>query len=281
MSSIVCNACKQYSIECYTFEAKDGLVIVCIKKRIAIRSSGSKIRLYIPNFLNKDGVDIRLLPGGCFNQSPTRNQSSRDEKDFRVEDYKKSINIYDKYNNNNNPMLSFALRGQYVEKFAWGVVDNGVVSFIAKHVQGIALEIGAGKGWLACNMRALMGNDVWIATDGMCSHNINENTKKWTSVIHMNAADSVEKFPEANCLVIMWPACEASYAYNALQKFLERINEDSRIIFWGENKGGCTANDDFFDLLDGNFVLDEENIYYPYQWYGFHDYIRVYYPILG
>lgn len=211
--------------------------------------------------------------------SSTRNQFSRDEKEvFRVKDYNRSLEFYKKCDN--HPMLSFTGRGQYVCEFAWGIVDNDVVSFIAKHIQGIALEIGAGKGWLAYNMRARMGNDAWIATDGMCSHNINVNTKKWTSVIHMDAADSVENFPEANCLVIMWPAYQASYAAEALQKFLERINKDSRIIFWGEDKGGCTANDDFFELLDGNFVLDEENIYDPKQWHGIYDCIRVYYPVL-
>ena len=196
----------------------------------------------------------------------------RDEK----KNYSRSLTFYEA--SANNGALACEYRWYYIEEFAWGIVDKDVVSFIAKHVQNVALEICAGKGWLACNMRNLMGDDAWIATDAMCSHGIDKNTEKWTSVIHMNAADSVENFPHANCLVIMWPALQESYAAEAIQKFLERINEDSRVIFWGEGEGGCTGDEKLYELLNDNFVLDEKNIYEPKQWRGIYDYIGVYYP---
>ena len=63
----LCDVCGMNFINCYTFDANDGLVRVCINKRLVLRDSGSIIRLYTSSYLNNNGEDIRLLPGGVFN----------------------------------------------------------------------------------------------------------------------------------------------------------------------------------------------------------------------
>ena len=50
----------------------------------------------------------------------------------------------------------------------------------------------------------------------------------------------------ANCLILIWPPYNDPMAHEALIIFQKKANSTSRIIYWGEEMGGCTTNDAFY-----------------------------------
>jgi hypothetical protein len=58
----------------------------------------------------------------------------------------------------------------------------------------------------------------------------------------------LEKYDTFLCI---WPPYNKPLAYNVFKKFLE-LNNVKTFIYIGEGYGGCTADDDFFDLIEDN-----------------------------
>jgi hypothetical protein len=58
-------------------------------------------------------------------------------------------------------------------------------------------------------------------------------------------------------------------AYKALKAYT-----GNKLVYIGENGGGCTADDAFFALLEEKW--EEIDEHQPVQWSGIHDWITVY-----
>lgn len=78
-------------------------------------------------------------------------------------------------------------------------------------------------------------------------------TKNYDAIEYMN------KYQEKDTLYILgWPSYDTSFAYNVLKN----LKFNNRILYIGEQEGGCTANDNFFELLN-NYKI--KNIYKVYK----------------
>jgi len=75
-------------------------------------------------------------------------------------------------------------------------------------------------------------------------------TKNYDAIKHMN------EFQEKDILYILgWPSLDTPFAFNVLNN----LKFNNKILYIGEQKGGCTADDKFFDNLKNFKILEIKN----------------------
>jgi hypothetical protein len=113
------------------------------------------------------------------------------------------------------------------------------------------LSIGAGRGFV----ERLLGLEV-TCTDAMLTHGANAldfKFKTFMDVVKCDAEEAMKKFKDHDGLLLCWPSNNDPMAFEALSAFAERNNPNARVVYIGEGKWGCTANDAFFELLENKF----------------------------
>lgn len=146
-----------------------------------------------------------------------------------------------------NSYVSFAkderretARERAVAKYAFAVTSSLTIDQIAAH--GPIVEVGAGSGWWAHRLQNV-GCDV-VATDiasPETSHRFPGQTP-YTKIEVMTGAEAAARYPERT-LLLVWPemdlmSLEALCAYRG-----------DKVIYIGDDRYGCTACDEFFDVL--------------------------------
>lgn len=134
---------------------------------------------------------------------------------------------------------------EYVPQFGLAVPNDEAIKACAAHAP--LLEIGAGCVYWAYELRKV-GADI-IATEpriGEKNHYTFGVRNPWTKLEELSGVEAVQKYPDRN-LIIIWPSYNWPWAYEALQVFTAQI-----VIYVGEWHG-CTADDNFHDLLESNF----------------------------
>ena len=107
-----------------------------------------------------------------------------------------------------------------------------------------------------------------IPTDPFLSHGSN-GENNFTAVEELSAEQAIEKYQDANVLMILWPSFNDDFAVNALRNFT-----GNKLVFIGEGQGGCTADYAFYDELSENWE-NCNHICLP-NWEGIHDYCSFY-----
>jgi hypothetical protein len=86
--------------------------------------------------------------------------------------------------------------------------------------------------------------------------------------VNLGNEQSVKQFPN-HSLLLIWPDYNKPMASNCLQNFVGEL-----VIYIGEPKGGCNADDAFFNILERDFEqIEDQDI--P-QWPLVHDHLFVY-----
>ena len=152
-------------------------------------------------------------------------------------------------------------RDDLVLRYAWAIPNTPAIREIVKH--GPILEMGAGTGYWAWLIRQ-MGGDI-IAYDAKLA--FWQHKTYWTEVL-TGGVSKVNRHSD-RALMLCWPPYDESFA----TKCLKRYRGDT-VIYIGESMGGCTADDEFHDLLDNEWDLTVE-VDIP-QWRGIHDHLWVY-----
>jgi len=170
-------------------------------------------------------------------------------------------------------LVGDVIKGRLRKKFAWSIPTPAAIVAIANHSP--ILEIGAGSGYWAYLLRK-HGADVLaydrkpyrLYPDAAWHH-----TPAWTGVTE-GRARKAKKFPERS-LMLCWPPQK-----HHLREPVFRLNLDPRtnpmppamaqerlaydaltayrgetVIYIGQTRGGCTATDEFFDVLDRDWTL--------------------------
>lgn len=129
------------------------------------------------------------------------------------------------------------------------------------------LSIGAGLGLIERLLKD-RGHNV-VATDLYDPKFCDTEGDAYMEVEELEAAAAVKKYP-TDILLIVWPPYDDPMAYNALKEFRGDV-----VIYIGESYGGCTADEEFHQLLDVEF--EEASIDVPLkQWWGIHDCVFIY-----
>ena len=138
-------------------------------------------------------------------------------------------------------------RMQFVEIFSWSIPNHDFLREIAKVAGRMkCLEVGSGKGLYLALLR-LLGVDI-DGIDIVVDKTFTPVTK--VSVQEVSSYTSDQKY---ELLFLCWPDYQNPIAYESLSNF-----KGNTLVYVGQQRG-CTANDEFFDLLDREWELISEH----------------------
>jgi len=178
---------------------------------------------------------------------------------------------------------AYTARRKAVKHYAWAVPSEEAIRRIVEC--GPVVEIGAGSGYWA-SLVAQLGGDI-VAFD---QHDPESNPdypfeQGWFPVQKGGPEKAAEHSDRA--LFLCWPPYNAPFAAECLKAYT-----GNTLIFVGEGWGGCTADDEFFNILgegygswddEGNEIKPDlgddweevETVTIP-RWDGINDYMTIY-----
>lgn len=166
----------------------------------------------------------------------------------------------------------FYLRTKTIPKFSFAIPTAHVLSSISKYSP--ILEVGSGTGYWAYELSKLKV-DI-IATDPEPYSDIylekDITPSSWTSVQQINACDAIFEHGKGRVLMMCWPSLEVSWPKEALIQY--RVLSGRALIYIGEGDGGCTADDEFHEILSQDWLLTKQ--IEMRQWQGIHDNCYIY-----
>ena len=182
-----------------------------------------------------------------------------------------------RHSNSYNFSDSFALmsvRDPYIHNFGFLLLNEKLLDMLSQEFEGDKIiEVGAGTGWLSYNLQQ-RGLNV-IPVDAELSDNHYGFKKLYTDIVEDKAEDFILN-NKYDTILMSWPDYSSDFAH----KILDRMPKNKTLIYIGEGEGGCTANDDFFELLNSKCTLLEDKTSrlqkHVKQWSGIHDQIEVY-----
>lgn len=170
---------------------------------------------------------------------------------------------------------SCIIRDIYNAAFGFPLITQEVIAELKIRFESRKiLEVGAGTGYLAkllqdlgINIKPTDTND-WAKNGNSYYRNWNQS---FTEVEEIDALEAIDKYgDEYDTVLISWPPYLKPLAYDVLTKCLEK---GLKLIYIGEDEGGCTADDAFFRLVEEKCDMDVFADSYTPFW-GIHD--RIY-----
>lgn len=149
-------------------------------------------------------------------------------------------------------------RDELIEEYAWAIPNQEAIETIATYDP--VLEVGAGNGYWAYLLRQLQV-DV-LATDADAPLD-----PDWSPVWTASAQSVVPDYPDRTLLMV-WPSYDEFWPTEALWAY-----QGETVIYVGEGRGGCTADDRFHQLLHDEWTLGE-TVAIP-QYLGLNDRLEV------
>jgi hypothetical protein len=191
------------------------------------------------------------------NKKIQKNYLTCDENPYLIE-FSKAIDNHDSYDMLNE-------RWKLIKKFSFAIPDNYIVHRLLEFSPFI--EIGAGNGYWA-KLINIAGGDI-VCYDDFSWYGKN-NSEFWENQYYEvkkgNEKDILNH--QDRTLFLCWPVI-GDMAYNCISLYT-----GNTIVYIGEGKGGCTANDEFFTLLKESYYL-YGNYSIP-TYHGIHDSVFVY-----
>lgn len=159
---------------------------------------------------------------------------------------------------NNTDENSYTIRDKVRRKYSFAVPNNDAIQTLIKYSP--LIEIGAGTGYWSYLINK---------AGGQCTAYDNGDWKWNQNYVKINKGGPEVLKNSKDNLFLCWPPYNDSMAADCLNNFNGKY-----LIYVGESYGGCTANDEFFNILKEKYT-PEEVIRIP-QWHGIHDCMVVY-----
>lgn len=122
------------------------------------------------------------------------------------------------------------------------------VTFLFRQLAGRpVLELGAGTGYWAWQL-AQAGIDVYAVDSGQWIEGGHLSPVHYHPV-HTGSIEQIVQHPH-RVLMLCWPDQRAPFAAEAVRAY-----SGDELIYIGESADGCTADDDFYDLLSSGWEL--------------------------
>ena len=160
-------------------------------------------------------------------------------------------------------------RDIFIKSAGFALITKNFVKALSEWIgDRSVLEIMAGTGYISKSLKN-EGVNVVAVTD------IKESSwgfkREWTEVEKLSANDAIMKYNNVDIIICSWAYMDNNM-YEALLTMRE-YNPNAIILYIGENQGGCTANDNFFEnLISIEDDAFEENVIPLYRrWGGIHD----------
>ena len=174
---------------------------------------------------------------------------------------------------------TYGYREEAIRHMGFALITKRFARNLANYINGEkCLEIMAGKGTLS---KALLdeGVDIKVTDNFSWKHRLNMDDT-WTQVENIDCLDAIRKYgKDVSYIICSWIPYEDSIGYEAL-KLMNEVNPNCKMIVIGEGKGGCTADDKFFDHCDYvDLGKDGYSCEAPIEgfksWDGIHDYVSI------
>jgi len=130
----------------------------------------------------------------------------------------------------------FGKRKQLVEEYSWAVPNEEALRYLAEFDE--LIEVGAGNGYWAKCIEECGGNVV--ATD------IDPPEDTWVDVEQASVSDL---YLTGESVLSVWPPLQNDMSTRLVEA------EPAHIVYVGETRGGCTASEGFFELIDTYYGL--------------------------
>lgn len=161
--------------------------------------------------------------------------------------------------------LTHELRQLFTTYYAFAVPDKEAIMLIDEFSPNGVVEIGAGTGYWARMLKMIGGVDVVCYDDYSWDH---IEHGRFHTVIKANHQLIAAAHPERS-LMLCWPPYRSPMANETLRAYTGQT-----LIYIGEGRHGCTADDGFFDQLEQEWDLIAE-LDIP-QWADIHDTLQIY-----
>ena len=158
-------------------------------------------------------------------------------------------------------------RDDFVSKYAWSITDPISVAFVAEHAVGGLVDPMAGSGYWAYVLGQL-DVDVVCYDIAPGSNPWHRDIELWVPIETLDGAEAVAKHPDRT-LLLAWPPYSVDVGARILRAY-----QGQRVIFIGEDDGGCTGDEDMHEML--NTGWHQIACHRPIQWWGLHDRITVF-----
>lgn len=163
-------------------------------------------------------------------------------------------------------------RTDVTSRYAWTITAPETVAFVADHLRGWAIDPLAGSGYWAF-LLAQCGVDV--AASDLNPPAFDREINKWHregthwTVERIDAVEAVSCADLSRSLLLAWPPYDEPIGTKVVSAF-----RGDRIVYIGENWGGCCGDDDMFTLFEQEWTVAAEHA--PIQFWGIHDNVTVY-----
>jgi hypothetical protein len=145
-------------------------------------------------------------------------------------------------------------------RYAMTITDPATVTFVTMHANGRVIDPLAGTGYWTYLLRQA-GIDVHAC-------DLNPSDQTYVPVITGDAAPAAARTPDRT-LLLSWPPYEGDVGERTLRAY-----RGARVIYLGEDFGGCCGSDTMFDLLRDEWT--EVAAHTPIQWPGSRDHVTVF-----
>ncbi|MBR6289200.1 MAG: hypothetical protein IKR19_07695 [Acholeplasmatales bacterium] len=173
---------------------------------------------------------------------------------------------------------NFKFRDIYTTYCSWCMVSTGWIKALAKLLKGKnSIEIMAGRGLVSY---ALQQEGVDIKPSDNLSWGYNASPK-YTEVLNADAVTAIKNAKDLDYVLCSWPPYEETDICDAI-KVLAQKHPSAKLIYIGEDIGGCTGCTAMFDMLDvyegkDSSIIEEANQYFT-RFEEKHDYIYILKP---
>lgn len=162
-----------------------------------------------------------------------------------------------------------ASRHALASRFAWSLVTPGDVEWMTKALDGRAVvEIGAGTGYWAWQLEQAAVDVAAYDLHPPSDDNKYCKAGPYTTVLQDDA--TAVRHHQDRALLMVWPPYGGEHARHALSLYTGDL-----LIYAGESHGGCTADDDFYELLAAEW--DKVSVAPQHvTWWGIHCQLAAY-----
>lgn len=160
-------------------------------------------------------------------------------------------------------------RHDLVRRFAWTITDPDTVAFVAVHSRGRVVDPMAGTGYWGF-LLAQAGVDV-ISYDAEPGTSIYHKDQALHSIVTKLDGVDAAVLHSDRTLLLARPPYDSPDGAQILDAYT-----GSRVVYIGEQGGGCCGDDEMHEMLCDTRVWVEVAEHRPVQWFGIHDYVTVY-----
>lgn len=162
-------------------------------------------------------------------------------------------------------LSDYTIRRYHIDNYGFPIITLEVANILTEFLKDKSVvDLGCGSGYISAVLSKLGVADITA---------VDNNERAWgKAYFDIVEEDMLEHdISSYDVVLLSWP----DYCAPEAAKIAEKLTSGQILIFQGESRGGCTADEDFFKLINSDkFLEDELSIVlasYHARFWGIHD----------